>query len=190
MQVAGAVGGGASHRYRFEVHHPGGSGLVVENWWEPSTYHQGEIDWWRQLRLLVMAPGASWDGAEMPVQKPAFDTIVPDVAGGFWLIRQGPSTRVPDCDEDPRALGVEFLLQVGSEHIRRCWQPLWLIDAFDAEGQFRGRVESLKFMEQIQGDGLHPRMQNLFVDGDTVIAAVEGEDGIARVKRYRLVPPE
>jgi len=183
---------GAGDRYRFEVHHPDGSALVVEKPWEPIPYPGEEIEWWRRFRVMNMqssAPGWDWDGAEIPADKPAFAKIIPDVSGGYWVVRPGPSVKLPDCTEDPLMLDSEAVGRLGLSTFRQCWDTEWLLDAFDEEGRFLGPVDGLKLQSRFGISGIYPRANLLFIDGDTIVAAQEGEDGVVRVKRYRLELP-
>jgi len=188
----GGVFVGAGDRYRFEVHHPDGSALVVEKPWEPIPYPGEEIEWWRRFRVMNMqssAPGWDWDGAEIPADKPAFAKIIPDVSGGYWVVRPGPSVKLPDCTEDPLMLDSEAVGRLGLLTFRQCWDTEWLLDAFDEEGRFLGPVDGLKLQSRFGISGIYPRANLLFIDGDTIVAAQEGEDGVVRVKRYRLEMP-
>ena len=189
----GGVFVGASDRYRFEVHHPDGSVMVVERQWEPIPYPDEEIEWWRRFRIMNMqsgTPGWDWDGAEIPASKPAFAKIIPDTSGGYWVVRPGPSVKLADCTEDPRTLDSDLVGRLGSSAIRQCWVPGWLLEVFDAEGRFLGPVDAPKLQSQFSLSGIVPRPNLLFIDGDTIVVAEEGDDGVFRVKRYRLVLPK
>ncbi len=189
----GGVVIGASDEYRFEVHHPDGSVLVVEKAWETIAYPAEEIEWWRRFVVMqrrLRHPGWDWNGAEIPRSKPAFARIIADNSGGYWLLRPGPSVKLPDCSEDPLTLDSEMVARMGPSVLQQCWRTEWLLDAFDEEGRFLGSVEAPKLQEGFSTSGTYPRANLLFIDGDTIVAAEEGDDGVFRVKRYRLVLPE
>ena len=56
-----------------------------------------------------------------------------------------------------------------------------MLDVFDEEGRFLGTVEPPELI------GTSPL--RLFIDGDMVVTAAEDDEGVFRVKRYRLVLP-
>ena len=99
------------------------------------------------------------------------------------------SSAVPDCTEDPLTLDSELVARVGSSTIQQCWRTEWLLDAFGNEGRFLGTVQAPKLQSQFTTVGTYPRPNLLFIDGDTIVVAEEGDDGVFRVKRYRLVLP-
>ena len=134
-------------------------------------------------------PGWDWNGSQIPEEKPAFARIIADNSGGYWVVRPGPSVKLPDCTEDPLTLDSELVARVGPSMFQWCWGTEWLLDAFDDEGRFLGSVEAPKLQEGFSTSGTYPRANLLFIDGDTIVAAEEGDDGVFRVKRYRLVLP-
>ena len=105
------------------------------------------------------------------------------------MVRAGRSVKLPDCTEDPLTLDSEVVGRQGPSAFRQCWGTEWLLDVFDEEGRFLGPVDGLKLQSRFGISGIYPRANLLFIDGDTIVAAQEGEDGVVRVKRYRLELP-
>jgi hypothetical protein len=180
LAPSGAVVAGASDRYRFEVRSPGGSGLVVERYWEPVPVTADEAEWTRRLHIaalrgLAASPEWTWDGAEMPATKPAFQELVPTPSGGIWVIRPGPGERLIDCVQDPIEAGIE------AARAAPCWRDTPILDAFDAEGRYLGEIANF------------PRVgfaaATVSIRGDRVFAAVEDDAGTIMVKRFRLKLP-
>ncbi|HEX9699078.1 MAG TPA: hypothetical protein VGD06_06415 [Acidobacteriota bacterium] len=91
------------------------------------------------------------------------------VGGGVWVVRPGPATQDPDCDE------ADFEID-GEAH---CWPQERIIDAFDADGRYLGEVN---VPAELRFEPLP------FIRGNDVIVLTEDEAGTIRVKRYRLVP--
>jgi len=170
---------GTSDQYRFEVHHPDGSRLMVSRYWDPVPVPADQKEYERRRKVAFRrrynGPEFNWDGAEIPDHKAAYIALVPARSGETWVIRQGPSQRMTDCAEDPLEEGDRAAYE------RPCWVDEWIYDAFGADGRYLGDIEV--------PDGLPTIALSLFIDGDRVVAAVEGDDGVYRVKRYRLVPP-
>ena len=178
---SGGVLVGGTDRYRFEVHERDGSVLAIERVVEPVAYPPEEIEWNRRLTvagLQSQRPGWSWDGAEIPTRKPAFGFlgIVPVRSGGYWVRREGASRKVSDCTEDPLATGV-----AGQGPLTPCWESEVILDAFDEAGRYLGSIESPEVM------GAAPLL--LYVSDDLVVTGGQDDQGVSRVKRYRLVLP-
>jgi hypothetical protein len=159
--------------YRFDVRHPDGARTVIERAWEPVAVLPGEAAAHQRAVTTYMRdldPDWSWSGRAIPATKPAFSRFAPAVGGGVWVVRPGPATQDPDCDE------ADFEID-GEAH---CWPQERIIDAFDADGRYLGEVN-------VPAD---LRFEPLpFIRGNDVIALSEDEAGTIRVKRYRLVPP-
>ena len=177
----GAIVVGNGDQYRFEVHQPDGTVILVEKPWDVVPVENSEAAWSRDmLRSSTIGKEVSgWNpDSQLPEHKPAFAQFVPDENGRIWVFRSGPGIRLPDCNEDATEAR-EFLE-------RPCWVDSVLLDVFEVQGRYSGRVE-------MPGEfsGLHPPVLSprpVFRD-DVMIAAVEDELGTIRVKRYRLVLP-
>jgi hypothetical protein len=176
----GAIVAGASDRYRFEVRHPQGQVLIVERHWEPISIQADEREW---SRLSAMAslrraqPGWTWDGAEIPRTKPAFEAFIAAHSGEIWIVRPGPGIKDPECDDKHDPDDWPYY-----SRNYRCWRDQPLIDVFDAEGVYLGDLE---VPEGIVLNSIAPP----HIRGDTVVAALYEPDGVIRVKRYRIAPP-
>ena len=158
---------GINDRYRFEVHDPDGSLLVVERTRDPVAVEPQELAHHERAiteRLRRDDPSWSWNGPGIPVIKPAYEQLVPDRSGRTWALREKPSRRSTRCDGDQP----------------ECWRPsgYWL-DAFGRDGRLLGTVSL-------------PRrpLAPLFIRDETLIAVVMDDAGTIVVKRYRLVSPE
>ena len=99
----------------------------------------------------------------------------------MWLpeIDFAPPTYVfqgSPCTEDPlEAFADPF-------SIKGCFTSVFTVDAFDADGKYLSEVE--------MPPEIRPYQLGLYVNRDMVVANTEDEDGVVRVKRYRLVLPE
>ena len=177
---SGALIFGTSERYRFEVRHPTGDSLIVEQAWDPVPIQVDEREWARRQTVASLRrnnPGWRWDGAEMPDSKPAFEDFIAAYSGEVWVVRPGPGIKDPDCDDKHSPDDWPYF----SENYR-CWRNQPIIDAFDAEGTYVGGIE---VPEGIVLNSIAPP----YIRGDTVVAALYEPDGVIRVKRYRLVLP-
>jgi len=169
---------GATDSYRFEAHNQDGSRLVVQRFWQPVPLPAEHREWVRRLRVASQrrfVPDFAWDGAEIPDHKPAYRELIGALSGETWVVRWGPSVRLPHCGGDP--LDDEF--QAAYE--RPCWDDESVVDVFGADGRFLGGVDL--------PDGVTPSAATFFVDGRHVVTLVDDANGVARVKRYRVVPP-
>ncbi|NKB87106.1 MAG: 6-bladed beta-propeller [Acidobacteria bacterium] len=170
---------GTSDRYRFEMHHVDGTTTVVERSWDPVSVPAEHREYERlktiagRRRLNQIPP--QWDGAEMPDHKPAYRTLIPTASGEIWVLRIGPSERQADCVEDPSTAELRELFE------RPCWKDAMSADVFGSDGRYLGNVE---LPELPWADG-----SSLAIDGDRVVASVIDEQGIVKVKRYRLRIP-
>ena len=174
---SGGVFVGGTDRYRFEVHERDGSVLAIERVVEPVAYPPEEIEWNRRRTMAghqSQLPGWSWDGAEIPTHKSAFGAIVPVRSGGYWVRREGASRKVSNCTEDPLAAFV-----AGEARLTPCWESEVILDAFDETGRYLGSIESPEVM------GAAPLL--LYVSDDLVVTGWQDDQGVYRVKRYRLV---
>ncbi len=189
MTRAGSLVVGTSDRYRFEIRHAGGSSLIVERNVDAVAVLAEEREPRRKLLVAAFngatAPSFTWDGASMPDHKPAFGRFVPAYSGELWVIREGPSTSIDGCVEDPY-MYQSLVPRDTTGHSDRsqsipCWRSKPLVDVFDAEGVYLGEVEIPDGMKIWEGD--------LFVSQDVLVATHEDEAGTLYVKRYRLVLP-
>lgn len=174
LSPSGAIVAGLADEYRFEVRRPDGSRTVVEKAWEPFPVSPEEADWHtRRLTALLRerAPDWTWDGPAVPDRRPAFDGLYADQSDRVWVRRTGPAIHHPGCDPDPVA---------AMQAREPCWESETLVEVFDLEGTYLGRVE---WPEGVALDS------SAWIRGDTVLAVAEDGAGTVRVKRYRLVRP-
>ena len=168
---------GVSEDYGFEVRHADGARTVIEKvGWDRVPVLPDEARWHREKIIVwnrVVEPGWTWNGPPIPDCKPAYERFVPDRSGRIWVVRPGPGERLPD--------GVDG----GGEAIDYYMRPLWrdrpLVGVFRETGEYLGTVDLPR--------GFRWFMPVPFIDGETVVAAVEDEEGVLFVKRFRLVPP-
>ena len=180
MSYSGAIVAGASDRYRFEIQRPDGSTLVVERHAPDIALSEEEAEWYRRRTVATVrrregSESWTWDGSQMPGNKPAFSELVPTLSGDVWVARQGPAERLDGCVSDPLEPGA------GDARSLPCWRDRLIIDVFDADGRYLGEIEPFRYV--------WPIAATTFARGDTVVAAVEDDDGVIKVKRYRLVLP-
>lgn len=173
----GGVVAGASDRYEVRVVRPDGSTLIVHHYVEPTPVDPEEWEWNRRYRVAIWRDrqeGFTWDGAEMPHHHPAFTSLNVSRSGEIWVGRVKGSRRIPDCSEDP------LTDYAGELSIERCFESVYTIDVFGADGRFLGEVDIPEDMSPY----------GLYIDGDTVISGFnEDELGVVRVKTFRLERP-
>lgn len=171
----GALVAGVSSDYSFRVLGEDGTELRVERYWDPIPipaehleYQARSVEgWFRQLD-----PEWSLDRSTLPSTKAAFVGLQADRQGRVWVMRDGNSIRRDDCEPDPQ---VEW--RAAREN--PCWVSRPIVDVFDANGEYLGELR--------RPAGLTFRAVE--IDGDRYLAAVEDEDGLVMVKRYRIVIP-
>lgn len=175
LMTSGALLVGYPDAYRFEIRHPDGRTTVIERTWDDrAAVAPGEADAYREAAIAFLRgadPEWLWPDPDVPDTKPAFSRLVPAQSGEVWVVRPGPATLDPGCNEDD-------FPQTGKPH---CWQEEPIVDVFGADGRYLGRVA---VPAELQWDPLP------FIDGDEVVARVDDAMGTAMVKRYRMVPPE
>jgi hypothetical protein len=169
---------GASDTYRFEVHDPDGSKLIIERFWDPVPVPTQHREWERQFRIASQrrfVPDFTWDGAEIPDHKAAYVALIGALSGETWVVRQGASVRLAHCADDPNEDGFQAAYE------RPCWDDEKIVDVFGPDGRYLGGVDL--------PDGVNPSATTFFIDGRRIVTVVTDNNGVARVKRYRLVPP-
>ncbi len=175
MMPSATVVAGVNTTYRFVMARPDGSRVLVETEAEPLVVSAEEREW-RRRNLVSSArrfnPDWNWDGAEIPVHHPAFTALLPDRSNRIWVLRPESVERVAVCTEDP--------LSDPYGSVVPCWRTVDRVDVFEeATGKLLGDVEIPPNISWDQG----------FINGATVYAPIEDEDGTIMVKRYRLVLP-
>lgn len=175
LSPSGAVIGGVSDDYSFDIRYPDGRTTRVEKSWEPVSVESAEAESFKKSSTANMRntqPDWTWSGPSIPSHKPAFSQLLADVSGRIWVRRPGPGYHVEEeCNEDP---------EPGSPFGTPCWRETTTWDVFDEEGRFLGDAE---LPEGIQ------RFPPPYVRGDLFLAAYMDEVGTVMVKRYRIVFP-
>ncbi len=180
----GVLIAGVTDRYRFEIISPAGPKTVIERYWEPLQPIAEEIEnATRRARMQGARTGSGdnpnieWDG-RLPQYKPVFHSLMSTHSGDVWVFRQGAAQPIVDCD--PKGVN-EPVPGSGFVVPNACFSTEPIIDAFEAEGRYLGRIEEPR--------GVRLFASRTFVRGDTVITQAEDEAGTIMVKRYRLVLP-
>lgn len=166
---------GVSDRYRFELRQPDGRVTVIERAVELPDVSAKEAQWETTRltsRMRRLDPDWDWSVNPVPSRRPAFEGFLGDRDGRVWVIRAVRTERVPDCDPTP---------EIDDPRPTSCWRSVTGLDAFEEEtGRYLGQTE-------VPGIDLL-RVQPAFLD-NSVITAVQANDGTIMVKRYRLVLP-
>ncbi len=171
-----AVVCGTADTYRFEIRRRDGRTTVIERAVDPVPLDPTEREWYRRrltARIHRTDPGWSWRGEPIPGVKPFFDDLVPDHEDRIWVLRRGAGIHLATGNEDAQDY-TEFLE-------RPCWRDRYFFDVFETSGRFLGSV--------LLPDGFRP-FPRPDVAGDTVLLLVHDNDGVPRVKRFRLDLPD
>lgn len=148
--------------YRFEVQRRGETVLAVEQPWEPVPIDSEYAVWYMAAY-----------GDERPASYPAFIGFTEAVSGEIWVTRSGPVERNPDCEPD--------LSSADAARATSCWRSTYIVDVFAPDGRYLGDVDL--------PDDIIPVVQWMHIDGDMLIARSQADDGVLRVKRFRIVLP-
>jgi len=177
MAPDGTLIAGVSDPYRFTMVRPDGSEIVVERAYEPVPIEEAERQ--EAIRssqefMRSYRDTESWEGPPVPEHKPAYVRFMPTRSGELWVIRPGPS----------EIYGHDVL--TGDPK----WRDTYTIDAFDHDGRLLGEVELPPGARaEIGAYVTNHGGPFAWVRDETVVMPVEGDDGIIRVKRYRLELP-
>lgn len=112
-----------------------------------------------------------WDGAEMPNEKPAFESLLAGRDGSIWVLREGVSREIanPEWDEARPEVGFPTL-----------WQAEFVADVFDSEGAYLGPVKA--------PGSISWRFPHAVVSQEGVWAVAVHEEGHEQVVRFGLEP--
>jgi hypothetical protein len=181
ISPVGALLAGASEDYRFQVRYPDERVTIIGTVYEPVTVSDAERDYWTLLlpRRIPDDEAFSWDG-RLPEHKRPYEAFLGTYSGEIWVLREGRADPIPDCDSTALVEGSRGPMP------QRCFEQAWLIDAFEIDGRYLGRI---LLPDGVLPGGSPTGFPYTFVRGDTVIAMVTDEAGTAMVKRYRLVLP-
>ena len=174
MSPSRSIIAGVPSTHRFEIHAIDGGMTIVDTAWDPVPVSAEEAEWNREsitTSRVRADPGWQWTAPPIPGQKPAYEGLFVGTDGRIWASRIVGTERLEDCDEDP-------INPVGRV-ARTCWRQLYGYDVFDADGRYLGAVD-------VPGER---RLINPVMHGDHVIGYIEDDEGIGRVKRFRLALP-
>jgi hypothetical protein len=157
------VGRPETHGYRFEVQRLGATVLAVERVWEPIAVDPEYAAWYLAAH-----------GDERPAHWPPIMTFTRAEPDEIWVTRQGPMRRIPGCEADVSSRE--------AARARSCWSRNLVVDVFGDDGRYRGEIEL--------PDDVSPVPQWMHADGDLLIAQSLDQDGVMRVKRFRIVRPD
>jgi hypothetical protein len=148
--------------YHFEIQHRGEPVLRIERAWKPTPLDPDFAAWY----LAVY-------GRERPATYPAYIGFTKAASGEIWVTRPGPARYIEGCHDD--------LSDLDAARASPCWRPAFIVDAFGEDGRYLGAVA--------MPHDVTPVVQWMHIDGDMVVARSVGDDGVTRVKRYRLLLP-
>ncbi len=175
LSPSGAVIGGVSDDYSFDIRRTDGTMIRVIKSWEPIPVDPEESAWRKRSTTANMRSTQadwSWSGADIPSTKPAFSQLLADFSGRIWVRRPGPGYHVEEeCNEDP---------QPGEPFGTACWGQDTTWEVFDEEGRFLG------------GAALPERVRTFpqpYIRDDLFLATHMDDMGTVTVKKYRIVPP-
>lgn len=175
LSPSGAVIGGVSDDYSFEIRYPDGSIARVEKSWQPVPVDPEEAAWHKRSDTANMRstqPDWSWNGPGIPEHKPAFSQLLADADGRIWVRRPGPGYHVDEeCNEDP---------EPGAAFGTLCWLETTTWEVFDDDGRFLGGAE---LPEGIQA------FPQPYVRDNVFLAVYMDDLGTVMVKRYRIALP-
>ena len=176
----GPLVAGSFDQYRFEILATDGSRTVVERYWDPvevsdieRTYAQGVTRERYSENEAGEDAGLVWDD-RIPTTKRAFEGFLPSHSGEVWVVREGASEPIEDCDPDER-FEVPMLR---TTRLRPCFRNKSILDAFDADGRYL-------YLGEIEGP--RPRSTYSFIRDDMVLMPGQDAAGTVVVRRYRLL---
>jgi hypothetical protein len=127
---------GNNSDYRFTIRQADGNSITVQMEWTPVSLADKEWEWWdRRTEAMLGSDAAQWrrQGPPIPRIKPAFISFYVGEDNRIWVLRLGEGIRIPGCArgfEDTRAL-----------RLLPCWTNEWLLDVFEGDGTYLGRVD-------------------------------------------------
>lgn len=177
MAPDGTMIAGVSDEYSFTLARPDGSEVIVRRAYEPIAIEEEERDSAIRVATDFMRryqDSEAWDGPPVPGFKPAYLRFMPTRSGELWVIRPGPS---------------EVYGYTPSGEPR--WWDTYIIDAFGRDGRYLGEVELPAGARGAIGVYVTNHGGPFaWVRDDVVVMPIEDENGVIKVKRYRLTPPQ
>lgn len=174
---------GQSNEYRFTIEAAGGARIVVERLVEPVALLPAERaahERFTTARIRSRDPAWSWNGPPIPDVKPAFEGLYPGQDGRLLVSRKKTGEHIDgrDCIDDPTP--DDFLAaQSGNRSLSVCWHDPLGWDVFGADGRYLGEL-AVPDVDVVADP---------FLDGETLLLAVQDDAGTIMVKRYRIVTP-
>jgi len=113
-------------------------------------------------------PAWTWNGPELPREKPLISRLFTGLDGSVWALREGEAIEGDDPDYRPG----------DASSVERRWRSRQLLDAFTADGDFLGTVEVPSGLQL-------ERPQPVFTR-DGLVAVELDRVGVPRIVRYRV----
>ncbi len=161
---SGAMIGGVSAGYSFEVRYRNGKVLLVERNVIPTPVMPGEARWHVQSLTEKMQrsdPAWIWRGPAIPKYKPAFEAFIPDYSNRIWVLRKGRGQLVAETDD---------------------WIDSYIFDVFEENtGRYLGEVAV--------PPGIRFRPEP-FIRDDLFIAYYTDDSGVPYIKCYHIDYPD
>jgi hypothetical protein len=176
MTPYGAMVGGVSEQYRFDVRWPDGDITSIEKAWNDRVpVNRREAAWLRRRiteQFQQNFPGWAWNGREIPRNKPPYSELIADLSRRIWVQRFGPSVELED--------GVEQADDPRDYWLFPRWRSTIRWEVFTIEGEFLGPIA---VPENLQLGDVS------WIRDDMIVALYQDETGVPYVKRYRIVLP-
>lgn len=161
---SGAMIGGVSAGYSFEVRYRNGRVLLIERNVIPTPVMSGEARWHVQSLTEKMQrsdPAWIWRGPAIPEYKPAFEKFIPDCSDRIWVLRKGRGQQVAETGD---------------------WIDLYMFDVFEENtGRYLGEVAVPA--------GIRFRPEP-FIRDNLFIAYYTDDSGVPYIKCYHIDYPD
>ena len=147
----------------------GPEGTVAGGGFQPTVTIEGNVT------TIVNGSGSLWVGSARLIEEASIGV---ETGAAEYMFGRPGGVKDPECDDKHDPDDFPYY-----SRNYRCWRDQPLIDVFDAEGVYLGHLE---VPEGIVLNSIAPPL----IRGDTVVAALYEPDGVIRVKRYRIAPPD
>ncbi|MFC1529099.1 6-bladed beta-propeller [Gemmatimonadota bacterium] len=171
----GSTVAGYGDDYSFDIRKPDGTLVSVQMPGIETPVIDKEREWWtRRTEVALESDAAAWrrSGPPVPKTKPAFIDFFIDSDGRIWITRQGVGRKIPGG-----ARGFDDRQEVLKNP---CWYSTLILDVFENDGTYLGRIDLPKKWEFFQID---------YAEGDLVAARASGTDQEPFAFLYRLETP-
>jgi hypothetical protein len=175
MTRDGRVVFGITDRYAFERWEDDGRVLRIERRAEAVPVAAGEAtqareETTRRIRR-VNDPAWRWQGPEVPLTKPLFQSLLTGVDGTIWVFRESHSIEEENPAWNAEEPGVGFPTR---------WRRPVVADVFDEDGRYLGPVKI--------PESLNWSFPPAIVSREWVLGAALHESGYPQVVRFRVEP--